>query len=478
MPTQAFSIHGHFYQPPREDPLTGEVPLEPGAAPYSNWNERVYDHCYRPNAEMGNFARISFNIGPTLFQWMAEHHPETAAMIVEQERSNFNRYGAGNAMAQAYNHTILPLAARHDKITQVLWGIGDYEHRFGHKPAGMWLPEAAVDVETLEALADAGIRFTILAPWQATAPHLDISRPYRVPLTGGREIVVFFYHQELSMRVSFDPGVSVNADRFANDLLITKFKPVQRRSDPNQLFVIASDGELYGHHQPFRDKFLAYLMNGALHGKSILPVYPARWLQEHSVDQVMQIRPNTSWSCHHGILRWSGACGCTPHAGWKAPLRSALQHISDEVDRYYLEALQPYLEDPWALRHQYIQVLTGNVQAETLIRGVIGQSLSQEEIIKIELLLQAQYERQRMFTSCGWFFDDFDRIEPRNNVAYAAQAVWLTFLATGVNLTCAAQEWLRPVKSWRSGLSADLVFNHHLGRAREHYQLPNAAASC
>ncbi len=478
MTTQAFSIHGHFYQPPREDPLTGEIPLEPGAAPYPNWNERIYDHCYRPNAELGNFSRISFNVGPTLFQWMSERHPETVAMIVEQERSNLARYGTGNALAQSYNHTILPLSSCEDKITQVRWGIGDFEHRFGHRPEGMWLPEAAMDIETLETLADEGIRFTILAPWQAEEANLDVSKPYRVPLPNGKEIIVFFYHQELSMRVSFDPGISVNADRFVSEALSSKFKPVQRKTDPDQLYIVASDGELYGHHQPFRDKFLSYLLNGALRGKSILPTYPALWLRDHTPDQVVRVRPNTSWSCHHGVLRWCGECDCTPHAGWKAPLREALESLALQIDQQYLDVLRPYLPDPWELRHQYIRVLSGDEQLDALIRRVIPSELPQEEVHKIGLLLQAQYERQRMFTSCGWFFDDFDRIEPRNNVAYAAQAVWLTFLATGVNLTCAAKEWLKPVKSWRSGLAADVVFGHHLERARQHYQLPDTAFSC
>ncbi len=478
MTAQAFSIHGHFYQPPREDPLTGEIPLEPGAAPYPNWNERIYDHCYRPNAELGNFARISFNVGPTLFQWMSDRHPETVAMIVEQERSNLQRFGVGNALAQSYNHTILPLSSKEDKITQVRWGIGDFEHRFGHKPEGMWLPEAAVDTETLEVLANEGIRFTILAPWQADKADLDVSVPYRVPLSNGKEITAFFYHQELSMRISFDPGISVNADRFVVEALSSRFRPIQRKTDPDQLFIVASDGELYGHHQPFRDKFLSYLLNGALRDKSFLPTYPALWLRDHAPKQSVRVRDDTSWSCHHGIKRWRGECDCTPHAGWKGPLRQALESIAAQIDLHYLEMLQPYLPDPWELRHQYVRVLNGDEQTEQLIRRLIPAELSQEEVRKISLLLQVQYERQRMFTSCGWFFDDFDRIEPRNNVAYAAQAVWLTFLATGVNLNCAAQMWLKPVESWRSGLSAEMVFTHHLQRAREHYQMLDVGVSC
>jgi alpha-amylase/alpha-mannosidase (GH57 family) len=198
MDNMSFCVHGHFYQPPREDPLTGEIPIEPGSAPYRNWNERINAQCYRPNAQLGNFERISFNIGPTLMQWMAKHDPETANLIVHQERKNLERFGFGNALAQPYNHTILPLASLEDKITQVRWGIADFEFRFGHKPEGMWLPETAVDHESLQVLVDNGIQFTILAPWQADTDHLDTSQPYRVNLVSGKDIIVFFYNQDLS----------------------------------------------------------------------------------------------------------------------------------------------------------------------------------------------------------------------------------------------------------------------------------------
>jgi hypothetical protein len=475
MGIQAFSIHAHFYQPPREDPLNGEIPLEPGAVPYQNWNEKIHDQCYRPNAELGNFEWISFNVGPTLFQWMTEHAPTTMAMIVDQERRNYLKYGVGNGMAQAYNHTILPLARLHDKITQVRWGIGDFEYRFGHKPVGMWLPESATDYETLQVLADNGIRFTILAPWQAEDYGLDVSRPYRVPLELGKEIIVFFYHQDLSMRISFDPSISVDGDRFLIETLAPKYRISHRKSDSDQLFVIASDGELYGHHQPFRDKFLAYIMDGALRGKPLKPTFPALWLKDHKPEVSVEIREKTSWSCHHGVMRWSGECGCAPHGEWKAPLRHALECIADAIDDHFLAALETYMIDPWELRHAYISVLNGQESADTLITRVLGHRLDDSEMEKIRYLLAAQYERQRMFTSCGWFFDDFDRIEPRNNIAYAAQAVWLTRLATGVDLSKHALKWFKKVKSWRSGLSADVVFNHHLQRARSVEQLLDKA---
>ncbi len=238
------------------------IPQEPGAAPYRNWNERIHDHDYRPNAILGNFERISFNIGPTLLDWMADYDPRTVQQIIDQDRWNFERQGVGNAIAQSYNHTILPLASREDKITQVRWGIADFEHRFGHMPLGMWLPETAVDEETLQILADNKIQFTILAPWQADANLLDTSQPYLVPLKNKKNITVFFYDQDLSTRISFDPAATSNADLFITQYLLPKYQP--NGNDIPKLVLVASDGELYGHHQPFRDKFLSYLMRGAL----------------------------------------------------------------------------------------------------------------------------------------------------------------------------------------------------------------------
>lgn len=478
MAHKAFCVHGHFYQPPREDPLTGKIPLEQGAAPYRNWNERIHAQCYRPNAELGNFEHISFDAGPTLLQWMAVFEPSTLAMIVSQERRVYERYGVGNGMALAYNHTILPLASRQDKMTQVLWGIGDFEFRFGHKPNGMWLPEAAVDMETLQVLAECGIEFTILAPWQAKTSPVDTSQPYRVELPEGREITVFFYNQELSMRVSFDPGVSVNGDLFVSQSLLSQYNGNGRlNGKKDQLQIIASDGELYGHHQPFRDKFLAYILNGALKRKSLKTTFPALWLRDHPPKQTIEIRDNTSWSCHHGVTRWMGSCDCTPHGEWKADLRTALNRIAEAVDAQYLSTLAPYVDDPWQLRNEYIEVLCHRKTQLEPVGSHARQQPDPEALKQIEFMLAAQYERQRIFTSCGWFFDDFDRIEPRNNVAYAAHAVWLTYLGSGVDLRAEAAQWLAPVQSWRTGLRGDSVFNDRMECARRFLTVDKQAQS-
>jgi alpha-amylase/alpha-mannosidase (GH57 family) len=470
MDNMSFCVHGHFYQPPREDPLTGEIPIEPGSAPYRNWNERINAQCYRPNAQLGNFERISFNIGPTLMQWMAKHDPETANLIVHQERKNLERFGFGNALAQPYNHTILPLASLEDKITQVRWGIADFEFRFGHKPEGMWLPETAVDYESLQVLVDNGIQFTILAPWQADTDHLDTSQPYRVNLVSGKDIIVFFYNQDLSTRVSFDPGATVNADRFVSEELMPKFHEQKGRTA--QFVLIASDGELYGHHQPFRDKFLSYLLDGALNQTPLVATFPSLWIRNRPVEQTVNIRQKSSWSCRHGVTRWMGSCECTPHPEWKEPLRKAIDWLATEIDRLYLDIAGQYVEDPWELRNQYIHVIHGTQTLNDLFSSIAGKQANRSALYELNLILRAQYERQRMYTSCGWFFEDFDRIEPRNNIAYSAQAVWLTGKAAEVDLAPKAEELFSKVRSWRTGLGADEVFRDYLQRASRAWKKP------
>ncbi len=469
MTSSTFCVHGHFYQPAREDPLTGEIPLESGASPFHDWNELIYDHCYRPNAELGNFERISFNIGPTLFEWMRIHYPQTCNQIIAQENRNMERFGVGNGMAQAYHHTILPLASRVDKITEVRWGIVDFQNRFGHAPNGMWLPETAVDLETLEVMVDCGIQFTILAPWQAKTESLDITQPYWVDLPGKKRIAVFFYQPELSTRISFDPESTMDATKFFKEILIPQFHGLLAK-DGSKFLLMASDGELYGHHQKFRDKFLAHLTQLSLNTDLSQPGYPGRWLQEHQPVHSMRIISNTSWSCHHGVTRWMGHCGCTPHGEWKAHLRQAFNMLADAIDAIYLSEMQKWTDDPWELRHQYIHVLLGLKKLDDLLKAQIHQDLSDHDIRKVDMLLSAQHERQRMFTSCGWFFEDFDRIEPRNVVAYAAQAVWLTYLATGKDLIPQAMNWLRPVESWVSGLRGDVVFAERIQLTQKYFE--------
>ncbi|MHB0923242.1 MAG: DUF3536 domain-containing protein [Bellilinea sp.] len=466
MSKRAVSIHGHFYQPIREDPTTGVIPREDGAFPYHDWNERIHDQCYRPNAELGNFGRISFDIGPTLFNWMLSHDPITVSKIIQQERSNFERYGVGNGMAQPYHHTIIPLAALHDKKTQILWGIADFEHRFCHKPAGLWLPETAVDEETLTVLVDAGITFTVLAPWQADENDLDTNQPYWVNLPGDRRIAVIFYDDDLSMRVSFDPSATSNADHFLNGVLRPRFQLNGKHPEASELVMIASDGELYGHHQQFRDKFLSYLYHSPYHSEVAEYTYPGLWLKTHPPVKSIKIKPNTSWSCHHGIARWKEACPCTPAGDWKANLRSAMDQLGVMLDALYVKEMQRCMADPWQLVVQFIHVLHGKTSVKQLVETVCGLNPDEETLLRIDYLLRAQLNKQRMFTSCGWFFEDFDRIEPKNVVIYAAQAVWWSKLATGVDLTGEAGKLFSRVHSWRNGANADRIFFDHIDRLR------------
>src|SRR5436305_1549328 len=252
-------LHGHFYQPPREDPFTNILPLEVGATPFTNYNEKITAECYRPNAEVGNFDAISYDMGPTLAAWLERAHPDVYQRIISADRRHMERYGVGNALAQAYNHTILPLATTRDKRTQIVWGLQDFRQRYGHAARGMWLAETAVDIESLDLLAQYGITYTILAPWQA-ATNVDPSEPYLVSLPGGRSITVFFFNAPLSGGVSFDSNMTDNADLFAASYLPGHLVQSKRNAREAQIVLIATDGELYGHHKHWRDKFLTHLI--------------------------------------------------------------------------------------------------------------------------------------------------------------------------------------------------------------------------
>lgn len=460
-------IHGHFYQPPREDPLSGLIPDEIGAEPFRNWNERIHAECYRPNAELGNFEKVSFNVGPTLFQWMEAYDPDTYHAIINQEQHTYEKNGVGNGMAQPYNHVILPLAPRRDKFTQILWGIADFKHRFGHQPCGMWLPETAVDLETLSILADHDIRFTILAPWQIEWPDGQMEdEPCLIELPGDRKpMIVFPYNQSLSTMVSFASETTRNAEIFVGQKIVPILS--SPNGTENRIVLIASDGEVYGHHKAFRDKFLAHMLNGALYKNNLEITYPALWLSQQQPVILAKLLEFTSWSCHHGITRWMGKCDCSPGALWKAPLRSGLDKLADEIDRIYQNYLNHYTQRIWQLRNAYIQVILGQTDLESLLAQFISKPLTKNEIEKIGMILAAQFERQRIFTSCGWFFDNFHRIEPQNNIAYAAQSVWLTEQVTGIELKTKALTLLRNVKDQRTGLRGDTVFAERHQRTQD-----------
>ncbi|MHC1772657.1 MAG: DUF3536 domain-containing protein [Flexilinea sp.] len=458
MKKQAFCVHGHFYQPPRENPFTGLIPQEPGASPFNNWNEKILEQCYRPNAVEGNFGRISFDIGPTLATWMEKSNPDVMNMIVQQERSVYEKFGVSNGMAQSYNHTILPLSTREDKVTQVKWGIADFESRFGHEPPGMWAPETAVDTETLSVFAECGVQFTILAPWQAkTNTDLDVSKPYWVDLPGEKRIAVFFYGAGVSSKVSFSPETTMNADGFIFNELLPFFPENSRRE---RYYLIASDGELYGHHQPLRDKFLEWLTTGALVNSNLENVFPAVWLQRFPPEKSIKIQEKTSWSCYHGVKRWATECPCAEHGEWKAPLRRAFNRIAEIVDTEMQEVLRSYGWDLLAFRNEYASVLTHWETPEELLERLMEKKLEAAEESRLVKLMQAQYERQRMFTSCGWFFGDFDRLEAQNDISYAARAIDLLEQATGEEFRKQVGKYLSKAESWNSGLKASTVFNN------------------
>ncbi|MDD2521524.1 MAG: DUF3536 domain-containing protein [Anaerolineaceae bacterium] len=453
-------IHGHFYQPPREDPISNYIPSEIGAEPYRNWNEKIMAECYEPNVLAGNFGKISFNIGPTLYRWMWSYKPEIAQKIADQERANFEKFGVGNGMAQSCHHTILPLATPEDKITQVYWGIADFEYRFGHKPEGIWLAETGADLDTLCVLSDQGLKFTILAPWQVGSVD-GKPGPYLVDLPGGREpFVVFPYHRELSTMVSFLPESTENGDRF---LSTVREKLSQ---DPAGLNVIASDGELYGHHQEFRDIFLTYVVNSGEHYRDINWTYPGKWLLENKVTARAMLVSPSSWSCFHGVDRWKKECACTPGAHWKEPLYRSLCGIAGWIDERYVSFMSGFVDNPWQFRNKYVRVFNGQQALADLLTEEGGSNFSISDLEKINTLMKAQVKRQRMFSSCGWFHQEFHRIEPQNNIAYAAMAVWLTEMVTGEHIDLELISALTEVRDKKSGLRADSVFTQTVMRAK------------
>jgi Domain of unknown function (DUF3536)/Glycosyl hydrolase family 57 len=453
-------LHGHFYQPPREDPFTNVLTVEPGAAPFANFNEKITSECYRPNAEEGNFEAISFDLGPTLAAWLEDAHPDVYRLIIEADQRHLARYGVGNALAQAYNHTILPLATARNKRTQIMWGLQDFRNRFGHDARGMWLAETAVDIESLDILAQCGVTYTVLAPWQA-ASYTDPNEPYLVPLHNGRSMTVFFYNAPLSGGVSFDWTTTSNAEIFAASYLPEHLMQSKRDAGEPQLLLIATDGELYGHHKPWRDMFLAHLIHHGAPDYGFEVCTLERFMQIHPATKVVELRTPSAWSCGHGVARWSTGCECTEgDSSWKAPLFAALVRLSEKGDALFEQFTSDMLVDPWAARNAYLPLRHGwETPASFWTRHGKEHHLPTDEPRKQRTLqlLEAQYYQQYSFTSCGFFFEDLDRIEPRNDIAFARRAISLAWQATGVDLQQAFVKDLEATRSSRTGLSgADL----------------------
>jgi len=460
-------IHCHFYQPPRENPWLEAVELQDSAYPFHDWNERITAECYGPNGASrvlagdgrivritNNYERISFNFGPTLLSWLEDNAHSVYQQILDADReSRKRRSGHGNALAQAYNHMILPLASRRDRYTQVLWGIRDFEYRFGRSPEGMWLPEAAADTETLEILSDLGIRFTILAPrqagrvkkltgrtWKDVQGQIDPSRAYRMKLPSKRHIDLFFYDGPISQAVAFE-GLLNNGETFANRLL-SGFS--DSRSWP-QLMHIATDGETYGHHHRFGEMALAFALERVETTRAAQITNYGEFLEKFPPTHEVQIVENSSWSCSHGVERWRNDCGCNTggHADWnqqwRAPLRQSLDWLRDQLSPAYEQKASALLRDPWKARDEYINVvldrspeslnrfLVEHVRVDKLPTVVGGAEtpLSKEDEITIFKLLEMQRHLMLMYTSCGWFFDELSGIETVQVIMYAGRAVQL-----------------------------------------------------
>ena len=450
-------IHGHFYQPPRENPWLDAVELQDSAAPFHDWNERITRECYAPNIRarlldgqgqivniLNNYAWISFNFGPTLLQWMSEREPKVLEGIVEADRlSAQRRNGHGNALAQVYNHIILPLASFRDKQTQVRWGIADFRARFGRDPEGMWLAETAVDVESLEVLAEAGIAFTILAPrqarrwrklgdkaWQEIPDGVDPSRAYLCNLPSGRSISLFFYDGIISQQVAFERLLD-DGDRFLSRLN----NGFDDRREHAQLMHIATDGESYGHHHPHGDMALAYVLQKLARDPNVRLTNYGEFLALHPPAWEVEIHENSSWSCAHGVERWRSDCDCRMRSDWnqqwREPLRRAFDALKDDLDDLFVDRGAECFADPWAARDAYIDVMLkpGDEEAQRRFLSRHGlPDLGPSGMIAALRLLEIQRDALFMFTSCGWFFDEVSGMETIQCLTYAARAIHLARL--------------------------------------------------
>jgi hypothetical protein len=447
-------IHGHFYQPSRRDPFTGRLANEPGAAPYANWNERIAAECYAPNAEAGNLEQISFDLAPTLARWLDEAAPDTYERIMAADRSYGEAYGVGNALAQPVHHTILPLARRRDKICQVRWGIASFEHRFGHKPEGMWLPEMAVDYETLDILAAHGIRFTILSEEQMHGETNAGAGPYWIRLDQGRRIAVFVRDRGLSDAIAFQ----LPEPTHVGEWLLEQMERCCRSLGPQPhtpLLLAATDGETFGHHNRHGVESLKRLLR-ASNSFGYGTTTPGLYLRDHPLQAEVKIIENSAWSCAHGLARWVVGCGCTKgDSRWKGALRRALDNLAFNLDDVYSREAHELGADPWALRDDYIAIVLGQVNGpEFLSRNGLGH-LGENESMRLLTLLEAQFHRQRMYTSCTFFFADLERPEPRYAIANAIRALALTYYATRDDLSRGFRRDLRVAVSTRTGRTAD-----------------------
>ncbi|MBI5591582.1 MAG: DUF3536 domain-containing protein [Deltaproteobacteria bacterium] len=450
-------IHGHFYQPPRESPWLEAIEIQDSAFPYHDWNERISAECYAANAVsriwdtegrivqlVNNYASISFNFGPTVLLWMQKYDTDVYDAILEADRLSMEKFsGHGSALAQGYNHMILPLSNSRDRMTQIIWGIKDFEYRFGRKPEGLWLPEAAVDLESLDIMAQHDIGFAILSPGQArqvrsidgeewqdvSGGRVDPGMAYRVSLPSGRVMALFFYDGPISQALAFE-GLLNNGEAFANRLL-SAFPDDQ--SSP-RLVHIATDGETYGHHHRGGDMALAHALQYVESNELAQLTNYGWYLEDHPPTHEVEIFENSSWSCVHGIERWRSDCGCNSggnpgwNQGWRAPLRAALDWLRDAVNPAYEKLAGRLLTDPWAARDDYIDIIVDRSPERIsafLSRHAI-RPLSYEDEITVLKLMELQRHAMLMYTSCGWFFDELSGIETVQVIQYAGRVIQLS----------------------------------------------------
>jgi alpha-amylase/alpha-mannosidase (GH57 family) len=453
-------IHGHFYQPPRENPWLETVETQDSAAPYHDWNERICAECYAPNGAarivdvknhitriLNNYARISFNFGPTLLSWLKENAHRTYRMILDGERRSRKTFrGHSSAMAQVYNHMILPLASRRDRITQIRWGIADYESNYGASPEGMWLAETAVDNESLELMAQHGIKFTLLAPHQCKRirpfkyerdeddtgwtdmpdASVDTTRPYLVRFESGLSIAVFFYNGPASRAIAFE-GLLNSGENFA-----ARLKSNFKESTNPQLVHVATDGESYGHHHKHGEMALAYALRLLEADKTVKLTNYASFLAQFAPEYECEIVEDTSWSCVHGVERWRSNCGCNGgkpgfNQEWRAPLRQALDQLRDALAPLTEKEGAKLFRDVWAARDAYVSVVLDRSQdsVSRFLQEQTTHTLSEDERVRALELMEMQRHAQLMYTSCGWFFDDISGIETVQIIAYAARVLQL-----------------------------------------------------
>ena len=447
----ALVIHGHFYQPPRENPWTGEVDREDSAAPYHDWNERIHAECYGPNAAaragaetINNYAHISFNVGPTLLSWLGKHHPTTYRKIIDADKESVRRRaGHGNAIAQAYGHAILPLCNERDRLTQVIWGTADFRHRFGREPESMWLPETAVNNATLDLLIEQRLRYVILAPGQASGYRavgasewhdaadgsIDTSRAYSYSHRdgSGRSIAIFFYDGPLARAIAFEKALT------SSERLVRMIKSA---SGGRRMINVATDGETYGHHFKFGDLCLAHLLSVEAPREGFWITNYGEFLDHYPPQYEVAINSGpydegTSWSCGHGVSRWIRHCGC--HTGgdpgwnqeWRGPLRAALNYLRDRAAEGFEELGNKLFKDPWQARNAYIDVLLKRCSPSDFLAQYATHPLTPANEIRAFTLLEMQRNALLMFTSCGWFFYDISGIETIQVMKYAARAIEL-----------------------------------------------------